>query len=102
MIKLRYKLPDTETSTLISYPVKGKPVAIDQASTNFRFASAVASFGMLLRNSEYKGDASYSFVKYLAEAAIGKDKEGYRKDFVQLIDMASAISKKKEMVRSEE
>ncbi len=102
MIKLRYKQPDSETSTLMSYPVKGKPVPIDQASTNFRFASAVASFGMLLRNSEYKGDASYSFAKYLAEAAIGKDKEGYRKDFVQLIDMASAISKRKEMVKNEE
>jgi len=96
-IKLRYKQPDSDNSSLISYPVKGKPVSIDEGTDNFRFATAVASFGMLLRNSEYKGTASYHFTRSLAEKAMGRDTEGYRKEFLQLVDAASAINKKKDV-----
>jgi len=96
-IKLRYKQPDSEISSLLSVPLKGKVVVIDEATDNFRFATAVASFGMLLRNSEYKGDVNYHFIKTLAERSMRFDIEGYRKEFIQLVDAASEISRKKEM-----
>ncbi|MES2004238.1 MAG: von Willebrand factor type A domain-containing protein [Bacteroidota bacterium] len=96
-IKLRYKEPDSDKSLLISTPVKGKPVLIENGSENFRFAAAVASFGMLLRNSDYKGEASYQSVKSMAMKAMGKDAEGYRKEFIELVNMAARISGKGEM-----
>jgi Ca-activated chloride channel family protein len=96
-IKLRYKQPDSDLSNLISQPVKDKSVAIDVASVNFRFAAAVASFGMLLRNSKYKGDVTYGYVRSLASGAKGNDLEGYRREFLELVETASKITKRKEM-----
>jgi Ca-activated chloride channel family protein len=101
-VKLRYKQPDGDKSSLLSYSLKGKAVAIDKASDNLRFASAVASFGMLLRNSEFKGSSNYSFLKSLASKSMGNDKEGYRKEFLELVNKASVISGKKEMALREE
>jgi Ca-activated chloride channel family protein len=94
-IKLRYKEPDGDKSSMLSFPVKGKALPFEQASNNFRFAAAVASFGMLLRESEHKGNSSYAFVKSLAQSAVGEDKEGYRKEFLQLLDKTSAIGEAK-------
>jgi Ca-activated chloride channel family protein len=101
-VKLRYKEPDGDKSSLLSYQVGGNPVAIEKATDNFRFAAAVASFGMLLRNSEYKGAASYDLVKSMADKALGKDIEGYRKEFLQLVGIASGISSGKEIVKRDE
>jgi Ca-activated chloride channel family protein len=98
-VKLRYKEPDGDKSSLLSYPVAGNAVAIEKATDNFRFAAAVASFGMLLRNSDYKGAASYDLVKSMADKALGKDIEGYRKEFLQLVGIASGISGGKEIVK---
>jgi Ca-activated chloride channel family protein len=95
-IKLRYKQPDSDISKLISQPVKDKAVAIDAASVNFRFAAAVASFGMLLRNSKYKGDVTYGYIRALAAEAKGDDLEGYRKEFLELVETASKITRRKE------
>ena len=100
-VKLRYKEPDGDKSALLCYPVTNKPVAIEKASSNLQFASAVASFGMLLRNSAYKGDVNYHFIKKLAEKSLGEDVDGYRKEFIQLVDMASGISSRKEVVIKE-
>ncbi len=91
-VKLRYKEPAEETSKLLSVPVKDHVTAMEQASENFRFAASVASFGMLLRQSKYKGSANYTFAKVLAESAIGKDTEGYRKEMIGLIDEAALLS----------
>jgi Ca-activated chloride channel family protein len=96
-IKLRYKQPDGDKSSLLSFPLKGQAAAIEEASNNFRFATAVASFGMLLRNSEYKGSINYNLIKAMAQNAIGIDQQGYRKEFIQLVDAAYAITRKKEM-----
>jgi Ca-activated chloride channel family protein len=96
-IKLRYKQPDSDNSKLLSYAVKEKPVSIEQASENLRFAASVASFGMLLRKSEHKGNSSYQSARSLAANALGRDTEGYRKEFIQLIDAASAINRRKEI-----
>lgn len=84
-IKFRYKEPDGDVSKLIVHPVTDKKISVDNTSENFRFASAVAQFGMLLRNSEFKADASYEKVLKLATGALGKDEEGYRAEFIKLV-----------------
>ncbi len=60
-------------------------------SDNFRFSAAVASFGMLLRNSEYRGNSTYESVLELARNATGVDKEGYRAEFIELVEAAREI-----------
>lgn len=91
-IKLRYKLPEGDSSILIDRPVKGKPVPFAEASENFRFSAAVAEFGMLLRNSEHKANANISQVIDLAMASRGNDAEGYRSEFTSLAKMAKLLN----------
>lgn len=93
-VKLRYKQPDGVTSKLMEVPVIDKNIAIQNTSANYRFASSVAEFGMLLRNSSFKQQASYKNVISLAQNAIGTDSEGYRKEFVQLVQKATTLAKK--------
>jgi Ca-activated chloride channel family protein len=90
-VKLRYKQPDGDKSKLLSFPLQNKVQTAEQLSDNFRFASAVASFGMLLRKSEYKGSSSFDAVLSMARNAMGKDEEGYRKEFLQLVNRALSI-----------
>jgi Ca-activated chloride channel family protein len=90
-IKLRYKQPDGEISKLIEHPVADQKLAIENTSDNFRFAAAVAQFGMLLRHSEFKQEASYKNVLSLAGKAKGKDEEGYRNEFIKLVKKASVL-----------
>ena len=91
-VKLRYKKPKSEKSQLITRVLKDDPVKLEKTSNDFRFSAAVAEFGMLLRDSEFKGDASYSEVLELAVAAKGSDTEGYRAEFIQLVKSASLLS----------
>lgn len=93
-VKLRYKDPDAETSKLLSQPLAGAPWKLDQMPADFRFASAVASFGMLLRNSEYRGDATYARVRKLAADALGEDRNGHRAEFLKMIDAAERLAPK--------
>lgn len=93
-IKLRYKQPDGEVSKLLQHPVMDDTRPIKQASDNLRFAAAVAQFGMLLRNSAYKGNGSFAMVNLLANGAITSDGEGYRKEFIELVKKAQALSEK--------
>jgi Ca-activated chloride channel family protein len=92
-VKLRYKKPDGETSKLIEYPLIDKELAITQTSNNFRFASAVAQFGMLLRDSKFKGEATFEVVQQLALSAKGSDAEGYRNEFIELVKKAAELKK---------
>ena len=92
-IKLRYKKPDGELSKLIQHPVMDQNIPINVTSDNLRFASAVAEFGMLLRNSEFKGNSTYKGVQLLAANALQKDAEGYRKEFIELVKKAQKLSK---------
>ena len=68
-----------------------KNVSIAKSSDNFRWSAAVATFGMLLRNSEFKGDASYEQCKKLAAEARGKDNEGYRAEMIRLMETVSLM-----------
>jgi Ca-activated chloride channel family protein len=88
-IRLRYKEPDGETSRLFTAPIADHGESHAGASADFRFAAAVASFGMLLRGSRYAGDASFAQAGALAEAGLGRDPDGRRRELVTLIGRAS-------------
>ncbi len=91
-VKLRYKQPDGEESRLISRTVDGEAVTLETASANFRFASAVAEFGLLLRNSEFKERSSWQQVVSLARGAKESDRDGYRNEFIGLVETAGALA----------
>ena len=84
-IKVRYKKPDGHTSMLLEKPVKAYGDEIEGASENLRFAAAVAEFGMILRDSEFKGNATLEGAAKLAKSAIGEDEDGYRSEMIRLI-----------------
>jgi Ca-activated chloride channel homolog len=90
-VKLRYKKPNETVSQLITQSVMDKPVKLENASANFRFATAVAAFGMVLRDSEYKGTANFEEVLRLANQAKGEDKEGYRAEFIRLVESCKTL-----------
>jgi Ca-activated chloride channel family protein len=90
-LKLRYKEPDAEKSQLIVHPLLDKNVVLAKTSNNFKFSAAVAAFGMLLRDSEFKGDASYENILELARNGKGKDHFGYRAEFIQLVERCSIL-----------
>ena len=91
-VKLRYKQPTDSSSQLISQVLRWKQQDISAAPEDFRMATAVADFGLLLRNSEHKGSATYEQVLKLAGNARGTDEEGYRAEFIQLVKKAQLIS----------
>ena len=93
-IKLRYKEPVGEVSKLINHPVIDSQLKLVNTSDNFRFSAAVAEFGLLLRDSEYKQQSSFSQVASLAKSASGKDENGYRSEFVRLVESATSFVKK--------
>ncbi len=86
-VKLRYKKPDENESRLIVHPVDDKHVALKKSSESFRFAAAVAQFGLLLRGSEYAADASFDNVIELAKSSRGSDGDGLRAEFLRLVEM---------------
>jgi len=93
-VKLRYKKPDEDVSKLISQAVidDNKPLA--STSDNFRFSAAVAEFGLLLRNSEFKENGNFQQVISLAKSAKGNDVNGYRNEFINLVESTTSLAKK--------
>lgn len=88
-VRLRYKDPAGARSRLLTTPV------VDRGSTgssDLRFASAVAAFAMLLRNSDHKGEANYALVMALARDALGDDPEGHRGEFLSMVERARSLS----------
>lgn len=90
-VKLRYKTPEEEKSKKIEKSVTDTDK--DNVSPDFRFASAVAMFAQLLRNSDYKGEASYDQVIETAQRGLSFDPEGYRAEFVRLVQSAKGLKK---------
>jgi Ca-activated chloride channel family protein len=90
-IKVRYKKPDGITSMLLERPVKDYVNDMEDASENLRFAAAVSEFGMILRNSEFKGSSTLDEAAKLARSARGNDEEGYRSEFIRLIDTVKGM-----------
>lgn len=91
-VKLRYKEPKEATSKEISKVVNDQNLNFENSSENFRFCAAVAQFGLILRESEFKGEAKYTQLIEVAKAAKGKDEEGYRAEFIRMCEMADAIA----------
>lgn len=91
-IKVRYKQPAEDTSRLLVKRVGGDAAA--GLSDNFRFAAAVAEYAMLLRNSEFRGQAAYGQALALAQGARGADREGYRAEFVRLVEVSELLAGK--------
>ena len=92
-IKFRYKEPDGDKSKLITVSVLNQEMKLAKTSDNFRFSAAVAEFGMLLRDSKFKGDTDYDQVIELASGAKGEDSEGYRVEFIRLVKLSKELSK---------
>jgi Ca-activated chloride channel family protein len=90
-IKLRYKQPDGKTSTLYEEPVQGKLLGKKSTSESFRFSAAVAEFGLILRDSQYKENASIEQIISLAQGGRGDDAEGYRGEFIKLVKTAETL-----------
>ncbi len=84
-LKLRYKEPDGDTSQLLEHPLS-RDVLDDEVSTDFHFAAAVAGYGMLLRDSEYKGTLTLDGVRRLAERGRGDDPRATRAGFIALVE----------------
>ena len=84
-LKLRYKAPDADTSRLIERRVRAAS-DYETCGENFYFSAAVAAFGMILRDSEHKGDASLGQVLALAHDGLGEDPFAYRAEFLRLVE----------------
>jgi Ca-activated chloride channel family protein len=91
-VKLRYKEPGAESSQLLSVPFTDEGLAFEQAGGDFRFATAVAAFGLCLRDSELRGKATLADVFRWAEAGIVDDPYGDAREFLRLVDVAAGLS----------
>lgn len=92
-VKFRYKDPHGSTSRLRQVAVADGPRRLADASADFRFASAVAELGMLLRNSDYRQQADFDGLIARAKGAKGPDDEGYRAEFIRLAESAKLLAK---------
>ena len=92
-VKIRYKKPNENTSILLKETISGKEET-NTPSENFRFAAAVTEYAMLLRNSEYKGQANYEQLLALAKGAKGRDEQGYRGEFIKIAEVSQLLAEK--------
>lgn len=88
-VRLRYKAPESDTSKMIETKLTDN--SSNQISPDFRFASAVAMFGQLLRNSEYKGTGSYNQVISLARSGLVNDQQGYKREFIRMVEAVNGL-----------
>jgi Ca-activated chloride channel family protein len=93
-VRMRYKLPGGKKSTLTEWPLTKRDMTTTIAATsdNFRFSTAVAAFGQLLRGGTYTGDMGYADITELARNARGHDTFGYRGEFIQLVNLAQSLA----------
>ncbi|GAG22544.1 unnamed protein product, partial [marine sediment metagenome] len=90
-VKVRYKAPEGDVSTRFDVPVADEGGEFAQATDDFRWASAVAGFGMLLRNSQYSGSLTFEQLLETANATAKPDPKGYRAEFVSLVVTAKSL-----------
>ncbi len=91
-VELRYKQPKGDTSTLVSLPVVAEPRELAQTTDDFRFSAAVAEYGMLLRGSALKGNATWGSTQALAREALGSDPTCRRHHFLELVAQAGTLA----------
>lgn len=90
-VKLRWKRPEASESTRLEVPLASRGPAFDEAPVDLRFAAAVAAYGMILRGSDQKGEASLPQVAKIAASAFGGDDGGYRAEFLDLVRKAESL-----------
>jgi Ca-activated chloride channel homolog len=93
-IKLRYKEPEGKVSQEVSTVVLDQQLRFENTSANFMFCAAVVEFGLLLRQSEFKGEANYKEIIRLAKSGKGEDVEGYRAEFIRLCELSEMLANK--------
>ncbi len=97
-VKFRYKDPESDVSKLESVIVNDKLISADKTSEDFRFAAAVAEYGLLLRDSQFKQNAGFDQLISMAKSAKGKDDDGYRAEFIRLAESTKHLMKAPELV----
>jgi len=90
-LKIRYKKPDGDVSTKLEFPIRDEGMKYAQADVDFKFAAAVAEFGMILRGSEHKGNSTFGAALELAEEGRGSAPHDYRMEFVNLVKKAMGL-----------
>ena len=91
-VKMRYKKPLRFKSSLLSQSIDNQILSLERTSDNFRFAASVAAFGQVIKESAFKGDFDYRKIIDLAESAKGSDTEGYRQEFIDLVEKCINIT----------
>ncbi|HZJ33493.1 MAG TPA: von Willebrand factor type A domain-containing protein [Vicinamibacterales bacterium] len=91
VLRVRYKLPDASESTRMDVPLPDRRRSFADASPDFRFAASVAAFGMVLKNSQYRGDVTLPWVLDTATGSRGQDRSGYRAEFISLVQRAMSL-----------
>jgi Ca-activated chloride channel family protein len=92
-VRMRYKHPETDSASEVSSVLAATGMA-KEASADLRMAAAAAAFGMVLRDSEYRGDADFDKVVGWAKPAVGADPGGHRAEFVRLVEKAKGVAEK--------
>jgi Ca-activated chloride channel family protein len=90
-VKIRYKNPDEDKSVLLKKTVKAESTTFKKSSENMRFSAAVASYGMLIRGSQFSGTTTFDDILDWAKSAKGEDEFGYRSEFLQLVRLTDDI-----------
>lgn len=90
-VKFRYKKPESNKSLLLEKVIPNTRINKRKISDDFKFSASVAGFGLLLRESKFKGNCSYDMLINLAQQSKGADKEGYRSEFIQLMKLANQL-----------
>jgi len=90
-VSIRYKEPASEESQKLAFPLRDTGTRFEQASEDFKFAAAVASFGMLLRESPHRGNATLADISAWARAGVSSDAGGYRTEFINLTERSKAL-----------
>ena len=93
-VKFRYKAPDGDKSKLITQALKNEVDELSESSDNFRFSASVAAWGMLLRGSQYLGQATYQQVLNMARSSKGTDLNGYRAEFIRLVEQSQLLDRR--------
>ena len=85
-IKFRYKKPDGEKSIEMIKTIADQAISLEQSSKDFKFSSAVAWFGLKLRDSKYLSEKSTDAIKRLAQSGLSYDEDGYKAEFIRLVE----------------
>ncbi len=88
-VKVRYKLPEQKQSQKISFQIKD---LVWHASPDFNWSAGVAAFGMILRDSKFKGESDYLLVRKLCHSSTGKDPHGYRSEFLKMVESVQLLA----------